>query len=130
MKLRAWEQGRGLDGGDPLEIRADLVGALPLRKRHTSEHLGNDMFMELICRRGDGGKAHDLSQEGKTHQRRQDQLDDEASEWIFIGEWCTAACARLLFLSWILCASEAVPADLQRTTETLLPARSTCTASM
>ncbi|WVO15416.1 hypothetical protein L204_103074 [Cryptococcus depauperatus] len=32
---------------------------------------------------GDGAKAHELSQEGKACQRNQDQLDDEASAWIF-----------------------------------------------
>ncbi|BEJ18017.1 hypothetical protein CspHIS471_0702940 [Cutaneotrichosporon sp. HIS471] len=32
---------------------------------------------------GDGGRAHDLSQEGKRHQAKQDQLDDKAAEWIF-----------------------------------------------
>jgi hypothetical protein len=35
---------------------------------------------------GDGGRAHDLSQEGKRHQAKQDQLDDKAAEWIFRGE--------------------------------------------
>lgn len=56
-----------------------------LRKKHTSElpcllvvNLAND-------RRGDGGRAHDLSAEGKSHQKRQDDLDDEASAWIFNG---------------------------------------------
>ncbi|KAI9637000.1 uncharacterized protein MKK02DRAFT_45710 [Dioszegia hungarica] len=33
---------------------------------------------------GNGAKAHDLSAEGKQHAARQDQLDDEASSWIFI----------------------------------------------
>ncbi|WVQ81194.1 hypothetical protein IAT38_003316 [Cryptococcus sp. DSM 104549] len=32
---------------------------------------------------GDGGKAHELSVEGKAHQKKQDELDDQASEWIF-----------------------------------------------
>lgn len=37
-------------------------------------------------RHGDGGKAHDLSAEGKRHQAEQDRLDDQASDWIFNGE--------------------------------------------
>ncbi|KAK6906350.1 hypothetical protein I203_100335 [Kwoniella mangroviensis CBS 8507] len=32
---------------------------------------------------GDGARAHELSVQGKSHQRRQDELDDEASAWIF-----------------------------------------------
>ncbi|WVR08847.1 hypothetical protein IAU60_005905 [Kwoniella sp. DSM 27419] len=32
---------------------------------------------------GDGARAHDLSVQGKEHQRRQDELDDEAGAWIF-----------------------------------------------
>ncbi|OXH30344.1 cytoplasmic protein [Cryptococcus neoformans] len=32
---------------------------------------------------GDGAKAHELSVQGKAHQRTQDQLDDQASAWIF-----------------------------------------------
>ena len=36
-------------------------------------------------RQGDGGKAHDLSAEGKRHQAEQDRLDDQASDWIFNG---------------------------------------------
>ncbi|WVW79636.1 hypothetical protein I302_101605 [Kwoniella bestiolae CBS 10118] len=32
---------------------------------------------------GDGARAHELSQQGKSHQRKQDELDDEASAWIF-----------------------------------------------
>ncbi|WWC63749.1 uncharacterized protein I303_106354 [Kwoniella dejecticola CBS 10117] len=32
---------------------------------------------------GDGERAHELSVQGKSHQKRQDELDDEASAWIF-----------------------------------------------
>ncbi|WWD21271.1 hypothetical protein CI109_105755 [Kwoniella shandongensis] len=32
---------------------------------------------------GDGARAHELSVEGKQHQAKQDQLDDQASAWIF-----------------------------------------------
>ncbi|GAA6004049.1 hypothetical protein JCM10207_006532 [Rhodosporidiobolus poonsookiae] len=32
---------------------------------------------------GDGGAAHDLSTEGKQHQREKDRLNAEAAEWIF-----------------------------------------------
>jgi hypothetical protein len=38
-----------------------------------------------MARQGDGGKAHDLSTEGKRHQAEQDKLDDQASDWIFNG---------------------------------------------
>lgn len=41
--------------------------------------------VQLITRHGDGGKAHDLSAEGKRHQAEQDRLDDQASDWIFNG---------------------------------------------
>lgn len=39
----------------------------------------------MLCRRGDGATAHELSQEGKRHQAEQDKLDDQASDWIFNG---------------------------------------------
>ncbi|WWC72848.1 uncharacterized protein I206_106812 [Kwoniella pini CBS 10737] len=32
---------------------------------------------------GDGERAHELSVQGKSHQKKQDDLDDEASSWIF-----------------------------------------------
>ncbi|OCF32479.1 cytoplasmic protein [Kwoniella heveanensis BCC8398] len=32
---------------------------------------------------GDGARAHDLSVQGKEHQRKQDELDDQAGAWIF-----------------------------------------------
>ncbi|WRT69317.1 uncharacterized protein IL334_006301 [Kwoniella shivajii] len=32
---------------------------------------------------GDGARAHELSLQGKNHQKRQDYLDDEAGAWIF-----------------------------------------------
>lgn len=34
---------------------------------------------------GDGGRAHDLSMEGKQHQREKDRLNAEAAEWIYRG---------------------------------------------
>ncbi|RSH94960.1 hypothetical protein EHS25_000045 [Saitozyma podzolica] len=34
-------------------------------------------------RSGYGGRAHDLSVQGKSHQQKQDQLDDQAADWIF-----------------------------------------------
>jgi hypothetical protein len=40
----------------------------------------------LTRRSGDGARAKDLSNQGKEHQRRQDELDDRASAWIFAGE--------------------------------------------
>lgn len=35
---------------------------------------------------GDGGRAKELSNEGKRHQAQQDRLDDQAAAWIFQGE--------------------------------------------
>ncbi|WVF65287.1 hypothetical protein IAT40_000011 [Kwoniella sp. CBS 6097] len=32
---------------------------------------------------GDGARAHDLSVQGKEHQRKQDELDDQAGAWIY-----------------------------------------------
>ena len=37
-------------------------------------------------RQGNGERAHELSQQGKAHAAKQDQLDDQASAWIFNGE--------------------------------------------
>jgi len=37
-------------------------------------------------RSGDGGRAHELSVQGKSHQAKQDALDDKAAAWIFQGE--------------------------------------------
>lgn len=35
---------------------------------------------------GDGEEAHNLSMQGKEHQRKRDQLNAEAAQWIFQGE--------------------------------------------
>jgi hypothetical protein len=43
------------------------------------------MFPLVWRRNGDGERAHDLSVEGKEHQKKQDELDDQASSWIFSG---------------------------------------------
>ncbi|KAL7420964.1 hypothetical protein Q5752_003848 [Cryptotrichosporon argae] len=32
---------------------------------------------------GDGARAHELSVQGKQHQQRQDELDEQASQWIY-----------------------------------------------
>ena len=40
---------------------------------------------------GDGGRAHDLSIEGKEHQRLKDQYNDQAANWIFNGALVTTA---------------------------------------
>lgn len=32
---------------------------------------------------GDGARAKDLSNEGKAHQRRKEELNDQAADWIF-----------------------------------------------
>lgn len=37
-------------------------------------------------RSGDGGRAKDLSNEGKRHQADMDRLNKEASDWIFERE--------------------------------------------
>lgn len=47
------------------------------------------MFLIMLSRRGDGAKAHELSQEGKRHQAEQDKLDDQASEWIYNGAFAS-----------------------------------------
>lgn len=77
-----------------LEFAKLISGALPRLSRLTSKSSPSDFLAQLTCRSGDGGKAHDLSQEGKSHQQRQDQLDDQASEWIYNGECApyTAPC--------------------------------------
>lgn len=36
--------------------------------------------------RGDGALAKQLSNQGKDHQRRMEQLNKEASDWIFAGQ--------------------------------------------
>lgn len=42
--------------------------------------------------------------QGKAHQQRQDQLDDEARDWIYIGEWShTLARSRY---SWMICSTD------------------------
>ena len=37
---------------------------------------------------GDGALAKELSNEGKVHQREMERLNQEASEWIFVGASC------------------------------------------
>jgi Domain of unknown function (DUF1771) len=39
--------------------------------------------------RGDGGLAKQLSLEGKEHQRKMDELDRQASDWIYLGMCCS-----------------------------------------
>lgn len=36
---------------------------------------------------GNGARAKELSNQGKAHQAKQDQLDEQAAAWIFQGEW-------------------------------------------
>lgn len=50
-------------------------------------------------RHGDGEKAHDLSAEGKKHQKRKEDLDDEASAWIFNGTYEVSAVRGFLCCS-------------------------------
>jgi hypothetical protein len=68
------------------------VDASPRLKMHTSEWgsghnsaLNQIDVYQLTRRSGDGARAHELSQQGKNHQKRQDELDDEAAGWIFNG---------------------------------------------
>lgn len=35
--------------------------------------------------RGDGAGAKDLSNQGKDHQRKMEQLNKQASDWIYLG---------------------------------------------
>lgn len=37
--------------------------------------------------RGEGARAKELSNEGKTHQREMERLNAQASEWIFVGAY-------------------------------------------
>jgi hypothetical protein len=34
---------------------------------------------------GDGARAKELSNRGKEHQKRMEELNKQASEWIFVG---------------------------------------------
>jgi hypothetical protein len=64
-----------------------LIDVFNLHNRLTSVSCAHDDDRDTPDNRhGDGGKAHDLSQEGKRHQAEQDRLDDQASEWIFNGK--------------------------------------------
>ena len=47
---------------------------------------------------GDGEEAHNLSVQGKTHQRNRDQLNAEAAQWIFNGGSAVARLLRLIGL--------------------------------
>lgn len=84
---------------------------------------------------GDGASAHDLSVQGKEHQRNKDRYNDQAAAWIFNGAF------GLLSLSLVLeplggrARREEGSADglvlgprAQRTTRCSRPGRSTCTA--
>jgi hypothetical protein len=43
--------------------------------------------------RGEGARAKELSEKGKQHERVMENLNAEASTWIFRGE-CNVSCAR------------------------------------
>lgn len=48
--------------------------------------------------RGDGAAAKELSNKGKEHQRKMEQLNKQASDWIFVGGLfsCYVPCVRFL----------------------------------
>lgn len=73
---------------------------------------------------GDGGRAHDLSMEGKEHQRKRDQYNDQAANWIYTG-----ACARDGLVIFRAGADRALT-RLQRTTRSNHEEQLTCTAYM
>lgn len=69
--------------------------------------------------RGDGALAKELSTKGKEHQRRMEDLNKNASEWIFTG-----MCA---IFSFEILPQELIPFGnlvnaLKKTTRQLLPA--------
>ncbi|CAK5281480.1 unnamed protein product [Mycena citricolor] len=49
--------------------------------------------------RGDGAQAKELSTQGKEHQRQMNQLNKEASDWIFVGKCILSIIAKLLLTS-------------------------------
>jgi len=63
-----------------------LIDVLHPHNRLTSMFILSSPRIKLTTdRSGDGGRAHDLSVEGKRHQAEQDRLDDQARDWIFNG---------------------------------------------
>jgi hypothetical protein len=54
------------------------------RARKEGEQMGScfDRSKQAYAR-GDGKAAHDLSEEGKMHQRRKAEIDAEARDWIY-----------------------------------------------
>lgn len=66
-----------------------VSSSLPVRSK-----LISNVFSRYLTqnRAGDGAKAHELSVQGKAHQRTQDQLDDQASAWIFNGKQYRGSC--------------------------------------
>lgn len=48
---------------------------------------------------GDGERAHQLSMQGKEHQRKRDELNDQAAQWIYNGQYGASVCTELLSLT-------------------------------
>lgn len=49
--------------------------------------------------RGDGAGAKDLSNQGKDHQRKMEQLNKQASDWIYFGPFLHSFLATRSFSS-------------------------------
>ncbi len=48
---------------------------------------------------GDGAAAKDLSNQGKSHKQKMEQLHKEASKWIYLSQCCDLSS---LYLMWML----------------------------
>ncbi|KAL7415353.1 hypothetical protein BDY24DRAFT_382620 [Mrakia frigida] len=73
-------------GQDPNMVNQSNAKYMEMRDRARKEGDSmRDCFekSKQAYSRGDGGAAHQLSEEGKSHQRRKQQIDQEARDWIY-----------------------------------------------
>lgn len=54
---------------------------------------------------GDGERAHELSMQGKEHQRKRDELNDQAAQWIFNGQSGSARLGASEVCTLVFCNS-------------------------
>ena len=73
------------------QVFCAISPGLPVRPCPTS--LVDALLWKQSCgnkadhfRNGDRARAHELSEQGKAHERRHDELNNEASGWIFNGK--------------------------------------------
>jgi hypothetical protein len=64
------------------ELGASFLGVADLLPLHLKQGKAFSASKQAYSA-GDGGRAHDLSIEGKEHQRLKDQYNDQAASWIF-----------------------------------------------